>query len=263
MQEEEVIELIRRADQGKTNPWLAKLSDNKHYYVKGQEALCRGLIIEFICAELGRLLGLPIPSSMIAYLDRTILQYNEDALLNIRKECKNSEFEIDIIEERINKSNKYLKLVKTNKEYQTLQREIDDNKKRKAYMENTLLEQMEEYSKLDTIVSEQKKEFEEMKTQISAEIKAIEKSFKESQKTLKKYDKERSEITTSMPSDILEHFDKISKMHKGLAVVEVKNEICMGCFLNIPPQLYIEVQHSDNLILCPQCSRIIYHIPSN
>jgi len=49
-------------------------------------------------------------------------------------------------------------------------------------------------------------------------------------------------------------------MNQGLAVINVKNEICMGCFMNIPPQLYIEVQRENSLILCPQCSRILYHI---
>ncbi|MDA8136352.1 MAG: C4-type zinc ribbon domain-containing protein [Desulfobacteraceae bacterium] len=34
----------------------------------------------------------------------------------------------------------------------------------------------------------------------------------------------------------------------------------MGCFMNIPPQLYIEVQRGKSLISCPQCSRILYHI---
>ena len=31
-------------------------------------------------------------------------------------------------------------------------------------------------------------------------------------------------------------------MNNGSAVVSVENEVCMGCFMNIPPQLYIEVQ---------------------
>lgn len=37
------------------------------------------MVIEFLCAELGRSLGLPIPSSTIAYLDPCLLEYNEDA----------------------------------------------------------------------------------------------------------------------------------------------------------------------------------------
>jgi hypothetical protein len=75
-----VVELVSRSVQGKTSPWLAKLDDDKYYYIKGKEALCRGLVIEYICAELGRLLGLPVPPSKIAYLDRNLLQYNDEAI---------------------------------------------------------------------------------------------------------------------------------------------------------------------------------------
>jgi hypothetical protein len=75
----EVNELTRRSHQGKTNPWHCRLSDGNSYYIKGQEALHRGLIIELLCAELGRSLGLPIPISAIAYLDPCLLEYNEEA----------------------------------------------------------------------------------------------------------------------------------------------------------------------------------------
>jgi predicted nucleic acid-binding Zn-ribbon protein len=47
-------------------------------------------------------------------------------------------------------------------------------------------------------------------------------------------------------------------MNDGEAVAQGKNEVCMGCFMNIPPQLFIEVQRGDKLIKCPQCSRFLF-----
>jgi predicted nucleic acid-binding Zn-ribbon protein len=44
----------------------------------------------------------------------------------------------------------------------------------------------------------------------------------------------------------------------GTAVVNVKNGVCLGCFMNIPPQLFIEVTKNNRLILCPSCNRIFY-----
>ncbi|SKA52707.1 HipA family kinase [Photobacterium toruni] len=75
----EVEELIRRSYQGKTNPWYCRLDDGDNYYIKGQEALHQGLIKELLCAELGRNLGLPIPSSTIAYLDPCLLEHYDEA----------------------------------------------------------------------------------------------------------------------------------------------------------------------------------------
>lgn len=74
-----VKELSHKAIQGQTAPWHCKLSDDKSYYIKGKDALHSGLIIEFLCAELGRNLGLPIPNSTIAYLETRLIKYNEEA----------------------------------------------------------------------------------------------------------------------------------------------------------------------------------------
>lgn len=98
MVDSEVVELIRESNQGRTSPWICRLSDGNIYYIKGVKALHRGLIYEYLCAELGRSLGLPIPSSTIAYLDSDLLRYNiaaknnfgaEDCYVFASKEMKN------------------------------------------------------------------------------------------------------------------------------------------------------------------------------
>ena len=82
----EVTELIQRTVQGMTSPWIAMLDDGQLYYIKGQQALCRGLVIELICAELGVLLNLPVPPYKVAYLDPSLLKYNEEAFKDFNGE---------------------------------------------------------------------------------------------------------------------------------------------------------------------------------
>jgi predicted nucleic acid-binding Zn-ribbon protein len=59
---------------------------------------------------------------------------------------------------------------------------------------------------------------------------------------------------------VLNRFRRIAKMNQGQAVARISNETCMGCFMNVPPQLCIEVRRLKQMISCPQCSRILYHI---
>jgi uncharacterized protein len=40
--------------------------------------------------------------------------------------------------------------------------------------------------------------------------------------------------------------------------VPVSDAVCNGCNVNLPPQLYNELQRSDTLRYCPNCQRIIY-----
>jgi len=58
----QVIEIIRRLDQGMTRPFLVRAADDALYVAKGRETTQRGLIAEWICAHLARHVDLPIPT---------------------------------------------------------------------------------------------------------------------------------------------------------------------------------------------------------
>ena len=188
------------------------------------------------------------------------LENNKKKFSSAVTDCRNIETEIQIIDERIVKSNEKLRMVKTNKEYQLFLREVDDNKKRKDALETELLEHLDEKEKMEKIVQENEKEYQLLKDQIKAEQKDIDKKSIDDRELLDEYLAQQEEIGKSLDPSLMNRFVKISKMNDGLAVVNVENEICMGCFMNIPPQLYIEVQRGDSLISCPQCSRILYYI---
>ncbi|MBC2705510.1 C4-type zinc ribbon domain-containing protein [Desulfobacula sp.] len=188
------------------------------------------------------------------------LEENKENLLSDRTACKDIEREIQVVDDRIIKSNEKLRMVKTNKEYQLFLREVDDNKKRKDALETELLEYLDEKEKTEAIVQESEKEYHLLKDQIEGEQKDIEKKSTDDRELLDEYLTRQKEIGKNLDPSLMTRFVKISKMNKGSAVVNVKNEVCMGCFMNIPPQLYIEVQRGNSLISCPQCSRILYYI---
>ena len=190
------------------------------------------------------------------------LEENKENLLRIMAACQDSEKEIQVVDDRIIKSNEKLRIVKTNKEYNLFLRAVDDNKKRKDVLETELLEHLDEKEEMEKIVQETEKEFNLLKDQIEAEQKEIEKKTIDDRELLDEYLARQNKIGKTLNASLMNRFAKISKMNNGSAVVGVENEVCMGCFMNIPPQLYIEVQRGNSLISCPQCSRILYYINS-
>jgi predicted nucleic acid-binding Zn-ribbon protein len=64
-------------------------------------------------------------------------------------------------------------------------------------------------------------------------------------------------MATRVKPDVLRRYGTI-RMRRGLAVVAVSNGTCLGCHMNIPPQLYNQLQRADAILTCPQCHRIIY-----
>lgn len=57
----EVVEIQGKSEQGAQEPFLCHGSDGHLYYVKGRQTDRASLCNEWICAHLGRQLGLPIP----------------------------------------------------------------------------------------------------------------------------------------------------------------------------------------------------------
>jgi hypothetical protein len=43
-----------------------------------------------------------------------------------------------------------------------------------------------------------------------------------------------------------------------VGIIAVIDAVCQGCHMNIPPQMYNELQRGDNLTKCPMCQRLIY-----
>jgi len=198
-------------------------------------------------------------ASRLKQFEKALVQ-NKEELKKAQIACRDSEHEIQIVDDRIIKSNENLSMVKTNKEYQVLLREVDDNKKRKDAFETELLDFMDEREKSESIVKESEKEYGLLAEQILAQQAEIEKKCSDDKELLEEFLTQQQDIGKSLNPSLMERFRKISKMNQGLAVTGVDNAVCLGCFMNIPPQLFIEVQRGSSLISCPQCSRILYHV---
>ncbi len=45
----------------------------------------------------------------------------------------------------------------------------------------------------------------------------------------------------------------------GIAIAEARAESCSGCYMSIPPQVYVNVKKNESIITCPNCNRILYY----
>lgn len=55
-----ITEVLERAPQGRTQPYVCRADDGEVYFVKGKIATRRGLVCEWVCAQLAKALGLPV-----------------------------------------------------------------------------------------------------------------------------------------------------------------------------------------------------------
>jgi predicted nucleic acid-binding Zn-ribbon protein len=72
---------------------------------------------------------------------------------------------------------------------------------------------------------------------------------------------ERESIAGRLSVPLRKRYEQIFERRGGVAVVEVRRGICVGCNMHLPPQLYIEIQKGREVHLCPSCNRILFHRP--
>jgi hypothetical protein len=178
----------------------------------------------------------------------------------LEKERKRKEKELDVEKEKIKKFESRLYEVKTNKEYQALLKEIEGTKETNDKTEEEIIIIMEK-------VEELKKDFESSLTHLKKREKEseneknrLEKEINSMDKTIMDLKQSRDKLLSTVSDNLKATYNTLIEKRNGIAVVNVKNGVCLGCFMNIPPQLFIEVTKNRQLILCPSCNRIFYFI---
>ena len=68
---------------------------------------------------------------------------------------------------------------------------------------------------------------------------------------------EKGKIISIIDPEILPLYERI-KTRNGIAIAPARNEVCTGCHMKIPPQLFNEVLTLSRMIQCPNCGRILY-----
>lgn len=67
-----VVEVLGRAKEGRTEPYICRCDDDNVYFVKGNSATRSGLIAELICARLAQKFGLPLAPYEIAVVPEAL-----------------------------------------------------------------------------------------------------------------------------------------------------------------------------------------------
>jgi predicted nucleic acid-binding Zn-ribbon protein len=177
--------------------------------------------------------------------------------VELAKQKKSFEQEVEQTTANIKKHQNQLLSVKTNKEYSTMLHEIDGEKKKISDTEEQILNIMDTLEKLAVQESEEKKIFKVSEDQSRGKQQELDKEANETKIRAEEFKKAKQESLVSLPKDVLALYERIGKARGGIAVVPVKSGACGGCFGNLPTQLLNRIRDMDKLITCENCGRIL------
>ena len=174
------------------------------------------------------------------------------------------ELELKTKDEAILRLRASLNASKTNKEYSAILTQLNTTKADNSKVEAQILELMKD-------IEADEAECANIQDQIDEQKQKLEQIRKEAEQLTTKYEAEIEEIqaewdqeSQAIPSKPLELFNRVAETYDGeaLAVVErqdgkTETYTCGGCFMGVPAESVNVLMTKDDIIRCPNCTRIL------
>lgn len=200
----------------------------------------------------------------IKKMDEDFLAYKETIETNKRRydELKaqraDSEGKIKKLHDGMVKTKERLLEVKNNKEYQAMLKENETAEKTRGEIETQIIALMDEMDKLSVLVKKDEETLKQAKIKHDDEKKIVEDDLSAIDADTVSWTQKREDLQKNIRADLLTQYERVKKRNNGVGVISVWKAVCNGCQMKIPPQLYNELQRSNDLFSCPNCNRIIY-----
>jgi len=194
------------------------------------------------------------------FLDKLVddLETQKSELEEIRGLQAQKKADLRDVMDQHNKRKKRLAQVGSTKEYNAVEKEIEVLKKSVEQTEEELLHLAEVIESTETSIEEKEEKIDQLKESVAEEQSEAQAQLAELDEQIQALKTREEEARDECSKRVLYKYDFIRSRRPGLAVVAAKDAHCEGCYMAVPPQLYIEIQRGESLITCPSCQRILY-----
>jgi uncharacterized protein len=171
------------------------------------------------------------------------------------------EKEVAVHAGRLVKFRDQLMSVKTNIEYQAMQKEIGFAQSEVKALEDQILERMLEADDLTGALKRAEAELAGEEKAIDAERRTLAAEIVRMKAALERIAKERGDLVGALSPKTFATFDLVSRRRNGVAMAEARAGICTICHVRLRPQVFNTVLRNEEIIQCDSCQRILYFIP--
>jgi hypothetical protein len=186
---------------------------------------------------------------------------SRDELVAVERRQKRLDNDISTVDARrkAEEERMYSGVIASEREVEALRSELSTLKTRKGGLEDELLELMERQEELTTAVAT----LEARRAEVQAEIGPLQQTRDTAagdiDTELAASHAARAELVHQLPDDLVRRYDELRARKDGVAVVELRDGVCQGCFLRITAG---ELQEGRELGIhgfarCVQCERLL------
>jgi hypothetical protein len=152
--------------------------------------------------------------------------------------------------------------VKTNKEYQAMQKEMSVAEQEISDQETRMLERMEESDALAAELKTAEAALKSEQAEIARDRQALEAERESAATELQRITDERGTVAAQVGREALAVFDRVAHGRKGQAMAEARDGLCTVCHVRLRPQVFNQARRNETIIQCESCQRILYFVPA-
>lgn len=178
-------------------------------------------------------------------------------LAALEEEKQKLEESIAVEMENIARAEAHQKEIKTQKEYQAVSKEIATAKKLKAELDEQILQKIGQADALKADIASLEDNQTELAGNVAAEKVVVQENIARLEEGIAQDFAAREEVVKVLPPMMLKRYGRLREQRRGIAVVEARDGSCLGCNMQLPPQLYNSLFRGDEIITCPHCQRVL------
>lgn len=187
-----------------------------------------------------------------------LLQSKTKVATERRNLCRMEEKSISDERMRLNERRRALKSLSTFKLQQAAEKEVDYGQRQTALREESLLKALEESETLEAAAKATEEQLAAAKTELQNLDQEARQTLVTLEERQKRHAQEREELAKGIDASTLSAYNRIKDKHAMNAVVAITNGTCAGCFMQIGPQIVVQISRGTSLVRCPGCGRILY-----
>jgi uncharacterized protein len=190
----------------------------------------------------------------------------EEGLASARADRTRVEADLAEYEKTHEKFKSDLMRVRNQKEYGTILREIDATKKSISALETEALQYMEKIESLDKEIVDRAPEFANQRAEVDELLAGLAAETERIETELAGLRAARAEAAKDVSPQMLRVYDRVAQSRKGRAMSEARGQVggagkCSACNMSLRPQIFSDIRRGDQIIICDNCSRILFYRP--
>lgn len=187
---------------------------------------------------------------------RSALADIEAESAELEKKQRHCEREIESSKAALREREERFSVVTTNKEYDSLQLEIEVCKKDLAEHETQLIKALEALEKIQGQLDKERSAFEEGRAVEQERIDELEGQLGTMQEQIDQVAASRQAVAQGIEDKLLRTYER-KRGRRGIRVAAVRKGACGACFHQMPAQIRNEVRRGNRVLFCESCGTIM------